>query len=57
VIAEFSRAAANGRLESALLPYLHPHMLVIDELGDLFHAADAANVLYDVVNERYLARA
>lgn len=29
-------------------------MLVIDELGYLSHATDAANVLYRVVNERYL---
>jgi DNA replication protein DnaC len=29
-------------------------VLVIDELGYLSHAADAANVLYRVVNERYL---
>ncbi len=54
LIAELSRAAAKGRLEAALDPYLHPHVLVIDELGYLAHAADAANVLYQVVNERYL---
>lgn len=29
---------------------------MIDELGYLSHAADAANVLYRVVNERYLKR-
>ena len=29
-------------------------MLVLDEIGYLAHAADAANVLYRVVNERYL---
>ncbi len=54
LIADLSRAAARGRLEAALDPYLHPHVLVIDELGYLSHAADAANVLYRVVNERYL---
>ncbi len=54
LIAELSCAATMGRLESALDPYLHPHVLVIDELGYLSHAADAANVLYRVVNERYL---
>ena len=56
LIAELSRAAARGRLEVALDPYLHPHVLVIDELGYLSHGADAANVLYRVVNERYLKR-
>jgi len=56
LIGELSRAAAKGRLETALEPYVHPHVLVIDELGYLSHAADAANVLYRVVNERYLKR-
>ena len=55
LIGELSRAATKGRLDAALEPYLHPHVLVIDELGYLSHAADAANVLYRVVNERYLA--
>jgi DNA replication protein DnaC len=54
LIGELSRAAARGRLDVALEPYLHPHVLVIDELGYLSHAPDAANVLYRVVNERYL---
>lgn len=54
LIGELSRAATKGRLEHALEPYLHPHVLVIDELGYLSHAADAANVLYRVINERYL---
>ena len=54
LIGELSRAAVKGRLEVALEPYLQPHVLVIDELGYLSHAVDAANVLYRVVNERYL---
>ncbi len=54
LIGELSRAAIKGRLEAALEPYLQPHVLVIDELGYLSHAVDAANVLYRVVNERYL---
>ena len=54
LIGRLSHAAAKGRLESALEPFLHPHVLVIDELGYLSHATDAANVLYRVVNERYL---
>lgn len=56
LIGELSRAAAKGRLAGALEPFLHPHVLVIDELGYLSHAPDAANVLYRVINERYLAR-
>lgn len=54
LIAELSRAAAKGRLELALEPYVFPHVLVLDELGYLSHATDAANVLYRVVNDRYL---
>ena len=56
LIGELSRAAMKGYLERALEPYLQPHVLVIDELGYLSHAADAANVLYRVINERYLHR-
>lgn len=54
LIGHLSYAATKGRLEQALEPFLHPHVLVIDELGYLSHATDAANVLYRVVNERYL---
>lgn len=43
-----------GTLDAALAPYLLPRVLVLDEIGYLAHAADAANVLYRVVNERYL---
>lgn len=56
LIGELSAAALAGQLDAALAPYLHPHVLIIDELGYLSHAADAANVLYRVVNERYLQR-
>lgn len=54
LIGELSHAAAHGRLEEALEPYLHPHVLAIDELGYQSYAPDAANVLYRVVNDRYL---
>ncbi len=54
LIGHLSHAAVRGRLELALEPVLHPHVLVIDELGYLSHATDAANVLYRVINERYL---
>jgi DNA replication protein DnaC len=36
---ELSRAATKARLAAALAPYLHPHVLIIDELGYLSHAA------------------
>ena len=56
LIGELSRSASKGRLDAALQPYLHPHVLIMDELGYLSHAADAANVLYRVINDRYLQR-
>jgi DNA replication protein DnaC len=56
LIGELSNAAARGRLDEALEPFLHPHVLVIDELGYQSYAPDAANVLYRVVNDRYLKR-
>ncbi|TVR56276.1 MAG: AAA family ATPase [Gemmatimonadales bacterium] len=54
LIGTLSRVAAEGSLEEALEPYLHPHVLVLDELGYQSYAPDAANVLYRVVNDRYL---
>lgn len=54
LIGDLSAAAARARLEDALEPYVHPHVLVIDELGYQSYAPDAANVLYRVVNDRYL---
>lgn len=54
LIDELSRASDEKRLEAALPPYTHPAVLVIDELGYLTYSNDAANVLYQVVNHRYL---
>ena len=54
LIGELSHAAAQGRLEEALAPSRHPHVLVLDEVGYLAHGVDAANVLYRVVDVRYL---
>src|SRR5690606_31050548 len=56
LIERLSNAARTGGLESALHDYLHPHVLVIDEVGYLSLTDNAANVLFQVVNERYLAR-
>lgn len=56
LIGHLSLAALEGRLESALEPYVHPHVLVIDELGYQSYAADAANVLFRVVSIRHLKR-
>ncbi len=56
LIGALSHAARTGGLEEALEPYVHPHVLVIDELGYQSYAADAANVLFRVVSQRHLKR-
>jgi DNA replication protein DnaC len=54
LIHDLSVASREGRLAAALHPYTHIPVLVIDEVGYLVHPPDAANVLFQVVNERYL---
>jgi DNA replication protein DnaC len=54
LIEELSLAARRGRLRQLLPTYTHPHVLVIDEVGYLSYGPDAANVLFQVVNDRYL---
>lgn len=54
LIGALSSAARRGQLEEALEPYVHPHVLIIDELGYQSYAADAANVLFRVVSQRHL---
>jgi DNA replication protein DnaC len=46
--------AGRGQLREALVPYVQPHVLVIDEVGYLTYSPDAANVLFQVINHRYL---
>lgn len=55
MIDELSAAALEGRLSSVLTRYTHPALLVVDELGYLSYGNDAANMLFHVVNDRYLA--
>jgi DNA replication protein DnaC len=56
LIEELSTASHRGRLGEALAPYVHTAVLVIDELGYLTYPSDAANVLFQVVNQRHLKR-
>jgi DNA replication protein DnaC len=56
LIDRLARATHEGRLADALIAYTHPHVLVIDEVGYLAHSPDAANVLFQVVDHRYLHR-
>lgn len=56
MIGALSSASREGRLREALVPYLKPHVLVVDEVGYLTYGDDAANVLFHVVNERHIRK-
>lgn len=54
LIEDLSMAMRDGKLREELPRYTHPGLLVIDEVGYLGYGPDAANVLFQVVNARYL---
>ncbi|MGD9765964.1 MAG: IS21-like element helper ATPase IstB, partial [Candidatus Binatia bacterium] len=56
LIDDLSAASRAGRLRETLARYVHPHVLVVDEVGYLTYGPDAANVLFHVVNDRHLRR-
>lgn len=56
LIDDLAAASRQGRLREATATWVEPHILVIDEIGYLHHAQDAANVLFGVVDQRYLTR-
>lgn len=56
LIDDLSVATRKGRLRHVLPTYTHPAVLVIDEVGYLSYGPDAANVLFQVVNDRHLHR-
>lgn len=56
MIETLSVAARGGELAKTLAHYTHPPVLIIDEVGYLTVGGDAANLMFQVVNERYLHR-
>jgi DNA replication protein DnaC len=56
LIDDLSDASRQGRLREALPAYVHPDVLVIDEVGYLTYGTDAANVLFHVVYQRHLKK-
>jgi DNA replication protein DnaC len=54
LIGELVQARARNEWERALAGYLTPEVLVIDEVGYLSYGPYAANVLFPVVDQRYL---
>lgn len=53
LIDDLSSAFRHSRLQTALVRYTAPAVLVVDEVGYLTYGTDAANVLFHVVNERH----
>jgi DNA replication protein DnaC len=53
LIDDLSAAFRSGRLADALARYVHPTVIVIDEIGYLTYGTDAANMLFHVVNDRH----
>lgn len=56
LIDDLSCASRDGRLREALVRYVRPHVLIVDEVGYLAYGDDAANVLFHVVNERHIKK-
>lgn len=54
LIGELVQARAKGEWDAALARALKPEVLVIDEVGYLSYGPYAANVLFPVVDKRYL---
>ena len=53
LIDDLSAAFRSGRLADALATYIQPGVLIVDEVGYLTYGADAANMLFHVVNDRH----
>jgi DNA replication protein DnaC len=54
LIGDLAAARAQGHWQERLARYLDPDVLVIDEVGYLSYGPDAANVLFPVIDKRYL---
>ena len=53
LIDDLSTAFRSGGFTETLATYVHPGVLVVDEVGDLTYGTDAANMLFHVVNDRH----
>jgi DNA replication protein DnaC len=53
LIDDLSAAFRHGALAEVLATYVHPGVLVVDEVGYLTYGTDAANMLFHVVNDRH----
>jgi DNA replication protein DnaC len=53
LIDDLSTAFRGGGFSDTLATYVHPGVLVVDEVGYLTYGTDAANMLFHVVNDRH----
>jgi DNA replication protein DnaC len=56
LIDDVSSTGPDRTRRDVIASYLRPHVLVVDEVGYLTTAADAANALFQVVHERHVRR-
>jgi DNA replication protein DnaC len=56
LIDQLTVPAQRGELQTAVEPFIAAKVLIIDEIGYLPHASDAANVLYTIVEARHRLR-
>ncbi len=56
LLADLAQGSDPKALEKRMQQYTRPAVLVIDELGYLNYAQDAANSLFQVIDQRYLAK-
>lgn len=54
LLTSLNRATRDGMIDSAMKLVVEPDVLVIDELGYLAYGQDAANSLFQIVNQRCL---
>ena len=53
LVAHLARAHSEGKLDEKLTHYAKPKVLIIDELGYLPFASDAAHLFFQLVSRRY----
>ncbi|MEE9393985.1 MAG: IS21-like element helper ATPase IstB [Planctomycetota bacterium] len=56
LLADLASGGSAKAIEARMVHYTRPAVLVIDELGYLSYAQDAANSLFQVIDRRYLAK-
>jgi DNA replication protein DnaC len=53
LVAQLAKAHSEGKLEDRLLHFRKPKLLIVDELGYLPFAPNAAHLFFQLVSRRY----